>query len=625
MLTKAALLSAASLSFMLSIPAAGQDASPEDVVTVIGLRPVPVDDATVSVTVLDRADLEVRDTPTLVDQLRAAPGVAVSRNGSLGGLTQVRIRGAEANHTLVLIDGVEVSDPTTGETDFGLIAGLDPDRIEVARGEQSVFYGSDAIGGVIAITTNQAQGLRASAEAGTNETFRGQAGGGVAFANGAALSASLSAFTTGGVDTSGLGGEEDGSQTLNLAVRGDAPLGDGWRLSGLARISDTEADFDADTNFDGRLEDVDRVSESLSWNLAAALNGQTGRVDHALRAGFTDVTRETFADGVASDETRGERLKLSYSPAVESANGETRWRLAGLVDAEYEDYERIAPASFFGDPNQSQSFDSYGLAAEARVTNAGFAANASLRQDVNDDQFDDATTWRVGAAYGFDFGGRARASVGRGVKNPTFTELFGFFPGSFIGNPDLKPETSLGWEIGWDQRVGAFDGSVTYFAAELEDEIFTDFTPSFEATPDNRTGESERSGVEAELTWAASETVRVRASATQIRSENDSGAEEIRVPEWTGALSLDWRSAARPGLRAGLALDYVGEQTDTDFGDGSTVTLDSYVTVSATAAVPLNDRVSLTVQAENLFDAEIVDVFGYENPGATLLIGIRVR
>jgi vitamin B12 transporter len=136
-----------------------------DPVTIVGLRPVAKEDATVSVTVLDRNALAVRDSPLLSDQLRAVPGLGVSRNGAAGGLTQVRLRGAEANQTLVLVDGIEVSDPVTGETDFGLWSGLDAGRIEVLRGEQSALFGSEAIGGVINVVTNKEAGLAAAGRA----------------------------------------------------------------------------------------------------------------------------------------------------------------------------------------------------------------------------------------------------------------------------------------------------------------------------------------------------------------------------------------------------------------------------------------------------------------------------
>ena len=154
-----------------------------DPIIIVGLRPVAEEDVTVSVTVLDTDDLAVRDAPLIVDQLRAVPGVGVSRNGASGGLTQVRIRGAEANQTLVLVDGIEVSDPVTGETDFGLWSGLDAGRIEVLRGEQSALFGSEAIGGVINVVTNKEAGFAGLAEIGSRGSWRLDGRAGLSFDN----------------------------------------------------------------------------------------------------------------------------------------------------------------------------------------------------------------------------------------------------------------------------------------------------------------------------------------------------------------------------------------------------------------------------------------------------------
>jgi len=115
-----------------------------DEIIVTGLRAVPASDVTSSVTVLDFETLAIRNSPFIADQLRAVPSLGVSRSGGLGNATQIRIRGGEANHTLVLLNGIEISDPFNGETDFGLWSGLNTQRIEVARGEQSGLYGSDA-------------------------------------------------------------------------------------------------------------------------------------------------------------------------------------------------------------------------------------------------------------------------------------------------------------------------------------------------------------------------------------------------------------------------------------------------------------------------------------------------
>jgi len=516
--------------------------SPEDElnddIIVTGLRAVPVADITSSVSVINLDELNIRNSPFVVEQLRAVPGVAVSRGGSLSGLTQIRIRGAEANHTLVLLNGVEVSDPNNGETDFGLWSGLNVQRIEVARGEQSALYGSDAIGGVISITTG-GEGFNASGEYGSFDTFRGQAGY-QRQVEGLSYGISGSGFTTDGVDTSGVeDGERDGSTSYSF--------------------------------------------------------------------------RENFSGDIFSNETIGQRTKASYSPSVNFGDKTQSVTLSGLVEIENEDYERIDTNVAFGDPNQNVSFDSFALGGEIRGRFNGFAVNGSLRHDDNDSQFENTTTWRVGAAYNLSFGGKIRGSIGEGVKNPTFTELFGFAPANFVGNPNLRAEKSQSFEVGYDQIFGPFNASITYFNADLEDEIFTNFGV-FPFTADNREGDSEREGFEVSAGWQVNEDLSVAGSFSQIDSTNDSGVDEIRVPEWTGSASVNWESPTKEGFRIGIAADFVGEQLDTDFSVFDPVTfqspdvpLDAYILLSATAEYPVTKNFSLTLRGENLFDETITE------------------
>ena len=597
-----------------------------DVISVTSLRPILIDDVTTAVKVIDADEIAIRNAPFLADLLRSAPALGVSRAGGFGGLTQIRIRGAEANHTLVLIDGIEASDPATGETDLSLWSGLDAQRIEVAQGEQSALYGSDAIGGVIMVTTG-GEGARAAVEGGSFGTVRGNLGVDGKLDK-AAFGLTASGFTTNGVDTSGLGGEKDGTDSWSVAGRVAIELGAGWSLNSLARYGETEAQFDSDTDFDGALNDVDRLSDSAQTLLGAALLGATGTVDHALRVSWGQVERENFSDDAFTGSTTGKRLKLSYSPSSTRDWAGATHQISGLVDYEQEDYERVAVNTAFGDPNQSQEFDTLGVAGEYRLSAGSFALNASVRHDDNDDRFEDATTWRAGAAYAFDFGGRARFSIGAGVKNPNFTELFGFFPGSFIGNPDLEPERSQSWELGWDQTLShGLSASVTYFSAKLEDEIFTAFNPDFTSSPANRNGESEREGVEFSTEWNIIEGLTAYGAASYVNSDNDSNEKEIRVPEWTGSFAMSWTPPNIEKFTGGFALDIVGAQDDFNFGTfpAARVTLDSYVLASATAAYALTDRISLTLRGDNLFDSEAVDVLGYSRPGAGVFVGLQIK
>jgi vitamin B12 transporter len=610
---------------------AGSGAEPEpQTVTVTGLRPEPLARSTGAASILDGQALAVRASPFVADQLRAVPGVAVSRSGASGALTQVRIRGAEANHTLVLLNGVEISDPVGGEIDFGLLSGLPLDRIEVARGEQSVIFGSGAIGGVVALVTGgEPAAMTARAEAGSFETASGSL---VAQGRwgGTALLAALSAQSTFGVDTAGLSGEKDGSSATGALVSLARDLPDGWRLSGLGslRLSRTETDPDAD--FDGRLENANAVTGSVQWIGGLALE-QTGdsRFSQSLRLSATSVLRETAESGVDAGDTLGERVKLAWSPSLRVGGpwaGQDGMRLTAVLDWQSETYRRRGPASFFGDPNQSAQLDTAGLGIEARGQAGPVIWKTSVRQDWNDGAFEDATTWRAGASWLMGSYGRLRASAGTGVKNPTFVELFGFFPGSFIGNPDLRPEASTGWDIGWDGSAGALDWSLGWFEARLGNEIITTFDPvTFFASPANRDGSSRREGLEAAAGWQVNEGVRLAASFTSLSSTSADGRKEIRVPEETGSLSVSWIPSHREGLQVGLAADYVGQQPDIDFATFSTVELDAYWLVSATLEVPLRGGLALTLRGDNLMDAEATDVVGYRTAGRGVYLGLVAR
>lgn len=616
MILRLTLLGASALAFNFSV-ASADEARLLDPVEVTGLRPVEADQATVSVSVLTADELAVRASPNPADQLRSVPGAAVSRSGSLGGLTQVRFRGAEANHTLVLFEGIEISDPVNGDTDFGLLTALPVGRIEVLRGAASSVHGSDAIGGVVSIDAARAAGVSGFAEGGSFGTRQGALGW-----SGDAFGGVISGLTTDGVDAAGTGGEKDGSEALSGLLTGRFDLGADWSLSlvGLARRADS--DFDTDTDFDGLLNDVDRRTEAEQRLVGAALAGTLGPMDHVVRASFNEVDRDNFADGDITDVAKGQRTKVSWSPSYAAG----AHRLTGLVDFERETYER-SDVQFGGATDADEAFESVSFAGEYRLAAGAFDLAASVRHDDNKSRFDDATTWRLGAGYALDsVGGRVRASVGTGIKNPTFTELYGFFTGSFIGNPDLKPEESKGWEIGWEQAIGGFSYSATYFDANLENEIYTAFNPDFTSTALNRAGESERSGVELAGRWQALADLSFAGQATLFDSQDDTGADEIRVPEITASLSADWQ-VQPDGLRLGLALDHVGEQGDFDFGPfpSRLVALEDYTLASLTAEYPLTERLAVTLRGENLLDETATDVFGYNGPGAGVFVGLKLR
>lgn len=258
---------------------------------------------------------------------------------------------------------------------------------------------------------------------------------------------------------------------------------------------------------------------------------------------------------------------------------------------------------------------------------AGFGA--SIRRDDND-RFGDTTTYRIQGSYRVGEGTRLHAAAGSGVKNPVLFELFGFFDGEFIGNPDLRPERSEGWEAGIEQRLleGALTIGATYFRNMLQDEIFITFPPpDFISTPGNRETKSRQQGIEASLAARIGEAWRIDASYTFLNAE-ENGVEEPRRPDHLASVAVAWRA---PKDRGGVTLvaRYNGVQQDLAFLDPSfvptRVTLDDYLLVGLSGSVALSPRIELFGRLENLLDESYEEVFSFVSPGRAAYAGVRAR
>lgn len=609
-------------------PVLAQSSSDEDVVYVTAARiALPADQATSSITLLDTDMLDARGASFAADALRAVPGLAVSRSGAPGALTQIRARGSEANHVLVLIDGVEASNPFTGEADFSHYVFDDLASIEVARGEQSALWGADAIGGVIRLNSARPDGdftAGGRIEGGSFDTQRISLRVGGA-ADGHWVSASASDYRSDGIDVSGLGGERDGYDNRSLAVAGGLPLIPDLRLEGSVRRIESRSDYDSDTDFDGRLDNADLRGDGDTVLARVALLGEQGwqgaRLSHEAAFQLTDDTSQTFAAGSRTARSLGQRLQAHYEVTAHWETGPVRHRLTGLVER---DQDRLKSHAGPGaGSNQSRELSSDALAFDYGLSRGALDLTLSARREAHS-LFDDSTTWRVGAGRDFEaVDGRLRANFGEAVKNPGVYELFGFFPAFFVGNPGLTPERSRGWEIAWDQTLmdGAAQVSVSYFRSELDDEIYTDFS-AFPATALNATTRSTRRGVEVFGRWEFDPDWSLFGSLTALESE-ENGAAEIRRPERLASLTVAWAPGDGP-VSASATLDHTGDQTDMDFGTFQPVTLDAYTLVGGQVSWDVRPGIEIYARGDNLLDEEYQDVFGYHTPGRGLYFGLRL-
>ncbi|RKQ68926.1 vitamin B12 transporter [Litorimonas taeanensis] len=573
------------------------------------------DTLTSPVSILTAADIEARNQAFVTDLLRTIPGLAVSQSGGGGSLTQIRLRGSEANHVLVIIDGVEVNNPSDGAFDFGGLRSEDVEKIEVLRGEQSALYGPDAVGGVINIITrtgNVTKQWRASAEAGSRGTVEGQFTGVIPIGR-AALTVNGNAFNTEGFDVSGLGGEKDGSSSRRLALGlNNFALGSvTFSANGAVNLRTSEYDEDLpDQNFifDGRLDNSDSETDVKTTTARIDARFSLAGFEHLVQSNMVETETDTKAS--FATKTTGTRQNASWAAKRTFAEAHS---FTVLGEVEREEYE------FEGDEDVPDIYN-YGLVADYKFSQNNLDLTGSVRHDIND-VFSDTTTWRVGAGYGFNWNGRLRGSVGTGVKNPTLIELFGFFPNSrFTGNPDLKAETSLGYSLGYEQAFGDLNVSIDYFHSDLEDEITTIFNPDFTSSVINLATDSTREGIEVAANWSLTDRFTLDGSASFLdSSENE--IEEIRRPDFLASATLSWQASDTVSFT--LSADHTGSQLDTDFGTFQRVELDAYTLVGLNIAVDINDHFGVYVRGTNLLSEDYQEVFGYRSAGAGAFTGIR--
>lgn len=616
-----------------------KDAAGNDIV-VTGSRSgdgAEVKDLPASITLIDDEALRQRQTRVLSDVLRDVPGVAVNRVGAVGGMTQVRIRGSESNHVLVLIDGIKASDPYYGEYDFGTLIADEAAKVEVLRGQQSALYGSDAIGGVIqyiTLTGREAPGLTLRAEGGSFGTASG--GARIAGANDTfdyALSSSL--YRTDGTPTARNGTRDIGSTSVGASAKLTWTPSSIFKLTGVGRYSYTDA-LTNDSAFSGPLfgytvdsPGVHFRNEAFYGLTRAELSLADGHWINALTGQFADTTRKGFNATGFSYGDKGRRYKGSFESSYRIDAGALVSTITGAVDYEREEFQNTSPPGGFAFTGR-RSTENWGFVGqyEGMIADA-LSLGASIRRDQNN-RFADTTTYRVQAGYRLPFGLRARGAYGTGVKNPGYYELFGFEDGKYIGNPDLKPEKSKGWEAGVDQDFARGRATIgaTYFDSKLEDEIYTTYpAPAFVATPGNRTTLSRQHGVEVFVSARPIDQIRFDLAYTYLHARED-GAVEVRRPKHVA--SLNTTVFSRDNLFSGtLTVRYNGRQDDVAYTDPSYIpvrlSLQEYVLVNLNADYKLSDRISLFGRVENLFDEAYEEVFSFATPGRAAYGGVKAR
>jgi vitamin B12 transporter len=618
---------------------ASDESAKGDVIVVTASRSgegVRVDQLGASVTILDAEALKARQTRIVSDALRDVPGVAVSRTGAVGGQTQVRIRGTEGNQVLVLIDGIEVADPYYGEYDFGTLIADPEARIEVLRGQQSSLYGSDAIGGVIhymTLTGAEAPGVSLRAEGGSFETYTGSARvAGVAGQLDYAVSGAY--YHTGGTPTARNGTRDVGSDIVGLSAKLIWSPTDNFKVTGVGRYSYAEVETNTPQDdpalpMFGYTVDSPGVyfqNEAFYGLIRAELSALEGRWTNALTGQIADTTRNGYRPFGLDYGDKGQRLKGSYESSFRFGTDAIVHRLTGAVDVERESFRNASPFAFQG----KRDTNNVGLVGQYELlVNDVFSFGGSVRHDDND-RFANATTYRVQGSYRLPTDTRVRAAWGTGVKNPGYYELYGYVDGRYIGNANLRPEKSEGWEVGLEQSFagGLATIGATYFDSRLKDEIYTTYpAPDFVATPSNRTTDSRQHGVEVFLSARPIQQLRLDAAYTYLHAR-ENGVVEVRRPEHVASVNATMFSKDER-FSGTFTLRYNGRRDDVAYPNINyvpvTVSLQEYVLINLNVDYKLRPNIALFGRIENLLNEDYEEVFSSVGPGRAGYAGVRVN
>lgn len=598
-------------------PAIAQTSNPEDdtiVVTATGIEQ-PQDQVGQAITVIDAQTIETRQSIDVVDLLATTPGIRFNRNGPIGGVTGVSIRGAETSQTLVLLDGVKINDPAgIGEAyNFGPLLTGNIRRIEVLRGSNSVVHGSQAIGGVVNVMTGTPDtgfGANASAEYGSFDTFnvKGDVSGTAGLASGGIGAAWL---RTDGISARTNNTERDGFENFAGNARLSLAFSDAISLDLRGYYINSDVDYDG---FAAPFADVSKLDQYVGYaglNVALADGAFTSRA--AVTYLRNDRTDFAIRDSAPSFGYRGKTLRFEYQGVV------TPVEAAKLLFG----YEHEKPEyDFFGFGSRngaSANLDSvYGLAIVQPV--AGLSVTGGVRH-VDHSQFGGATTFGANANYSPNGGAtNLRASYGEGFRAPALYELYD----TFSGNRNLRPERSQSYDIGLDQRFldGAAVIALTAFQRDTKSQInFDNSTFTY-----NNIDRTRAKGVEASLALRPVEALSFTAAYSYIDARDRSGRAAFdgkrlaRRAEQAVSVSVDYDWSF--GLSTGATVLVVGDSFD---NAANTVRLDGYAVAGVRASFPIGDNLELYGRVDNLFDAKYETARGYNVFGRAAHGGARVR
>ncbi|MDO8800649.1 TonB-dependent siderophore receptor [Phenylobacterium sp.] len=594
-----------------------------------------------SVTVLNAAVIAASQQVLVSDLVSRTVGVAYSRNGGPGGITTLRIRGAEGDQTVAVVDGVKINDPSApgGGYNFANLLTGDVARLEILRGAQSTLWGSQAIGGVINIVTAEPTralegGLQAEVGTQNSSYVRGAAGG---ISDHLVWRLSASHDQTDGVSAVAGGAEDDGHRVTALSGRARVIASEALSLDLRAVYTQSRNDFDgfpaplyafADTAQYGEMEELVAYA---GLNVALL----DGRFRNRLAFGYTNSDTLNYDPAQAMTpvtfDSTGRNRRWEYQGTFEIA---PTWTATFGAESEAASFRTRAPSAFAPNPPTARAkvgIDS--LYAQVRGDLGDhLSVSVGLRRDSHD-TFGDHSLGQLAAAWSVGQGTVLRASFGQGFKAPTLYQLY-----SEYGNLGLAAEQADAWDVGIEHTVG--EGwlvvSATGFARETENQIDFVSCAFGSLTAICNPGGAPRFGYYANTAKTAAHGVELVAAVEQgpfsldanytwTHTENRSaganqGKQLARRPEHQANLAATYEWPV--GLSTTAAIRYVGASFDNAAGS---YTLQSFTLLDLRAAYPVNETFEVYGRVDNVFDDSYETARNYGTQGRTATVGVRAK
>ena len=604
--------------------------------------PVNQDQTASSVTVLTEKDFAQRNATYVSDVLKTVPGVAMGANGGRGAVTSLFLRGANSKHTAVIIDGIRVN-PADTNFDFGGLALSNIEQIEVLRGEQSALWGSDAMGGVVYITTKS--GLYKDKEfnvdfdlgAGSHRTrdgsvtLSGQHHGLYYALHGdshrtqgiSARSERVFNYTSisGAKSTNVPATEKDGFHRDNVSMRlgfDDSKKG----VDFLASHSSQTLHLDNSAADELKFDDNTRTRETR-YKLSGYFGNAEDLFVHKAAVSHVKMDADTaqyqsWASAIGKTEYDSKKLNTNYQLDINfDREGEVKQAVSVLAD--YQNTKYIASAYNFAEKKLTEK----SVATEYRLfTESDHSLSVSGRYTDNS-LFENAFTARLAGAYRLSQNLKAHASIGKAIHNQTFIDVYGWGNStSWAANPNLKPEKSLGGELGLlvesnDKRHSL---DTTLFARNVDN--FLSAVPVRGSTAYrtiNRDGKTKIKGVEVAYNGKFTEQLSGYANYTYtyIKSENDKyGLNYVRRPKHTGNLGLAYQITEK--LSSDVNVSYVGKRLDS--GDFK---MPSYTLANLGVNYKVVDSLTIYANLNNVFNKKYENIVGYGQDGRNVYVGLK--